>query len=134
MRQMSIYRLPSKPGDKVMDQTNVPVARKCCATDCMTTVAETRFNEAEVATRSGTLDALGDDIRLKMVKLLAQHESLCVCEIQQAFDIGQPTISHHLKVLRDAGLVDVQRRGTWAYYTLQRNAIKDLLRELVALV
>jgi len=99
----------------------------------MSTVAETKFNEAEVVARAGVLDALGDEIRLKMAKLLAQHEALCVCELQQAFNVGQPTISHHLKVLRDAGLVEVQRRGTWAYYSLRRGVIKDLLRELVAL-
>lgn len=67
-----------------------------------------------------------------MIKLLAQHEALCVCEIQEAFDVGQPTISHHLRILRDAGVVDVERRGTWAYYSLRREALKDLTKELVA--
>jgi ArsR family transcriptional regulator len=99
----------------------------------MSTVAATRFDEVEVATHAAVLDALGDEIRLKMVRLLAQHEALCVCELQQAFDVGQPTVSHHLKVLRDAGLVEVRRRGTWAYYSLRRETIKDLLRDLVGL-
>lgn len=117
-----------------MDRVNVPFLRKCCATDCMSTVAQTEFPEAEVAARSGAFQALGDDIRLKIVRLLAQHESLCVCEVQQAFEVGQPTISHHLKILRDAGLVYVQRKGTWAYYSLNRSAVKDLLQEFVAVI
>lgn len=78
--------------------------------------------------------ALGDEIRLKMLKLLSAHDSLCVCEIQQAFDVGQPTVSHHLKVLREARLIDVTRRGTWAYYALRRAALKGLIQELVSAV
>jgi ArsR family transcriptional regulator len=117
-----------------MDRVSPPVARKCCATDCMSTVAQTEFPEAEVANRSGAFHALGDEIRLKIVRLLAQHEALCVCEVQQAFEVGQPTISHHLKILRDTGLVDVQRKGTWAYYSLNRGALKDLLQEFVAVI
>src|SRR2546430_188045 len=74
-----------------------------------------------------------DDIlnRLKMIRLLAQHDALCVCELEQAFEVQQPTISHHLKVLREAGLVDVQRRGTWAYYSLRKDALKRLTQGLL---
>lgn len=110
-----------------------PQARKCCVTDCLSTVARTRFDQRTLTAQAAVLNALGDEARLKMVMLLAQHESLCVCEIQQAFDLGQPTISHHLRVLRDAGLVDVQRKGIWAYYSLQHDVIKELLREFVGL-
>jgi ArsR family transcriptional regulator len=78
--------------------------------------------------------AVGDPVRLTILRLLARHEALCVCEIQGAFDLGQPTISHHLKVLRDAGLVDVERRGTWAYYALRRGAIKRLAQDLLELL
>ena len=54
---------------------------------------------------------------------------MCVCDLTAAFDLSQPTISHHLKILRDAGLVEAERRGTWAYYRLVPDAI-DALREV----
>ncbi|MDR7518308.1 MAG: metalloregulator ArsR/SmtB family transcription factor [Armatimonadota bacterium] len=109
-------------------------ARRCCATDCASVIARTAFHEADITARAASLTALADPTRLTIVELLARHESLCVCEIQQAFDLSQPTVSHHLKILRDAGLVDVERRGTWAYYSLRRDGIKDLLQDLVSLV
>lgn len=117
----------------MVTQSN-PLVRSCCDPDCVTTVAKTRFDEEEVGERTAGFSALGDEIRLKMLRLLARHDALCVCEIQEAFDVGQPTVSHHLKVLRDANLVDVERRGTWAYYSLRKGAIKDLMAELVAAV
>src|SRR5829696_2815820 len=67
------------------------------------------------------LDALSDATRLQIVAMLAtQCEALCVCEIQGSFDLGQPTISHHLKKLRDARLVTWEKRGLWVYYSLNR--------------
>lgn len=107
-----------------------PVLRSCCDDECMSTVARTRFDEPRITHVAAGLAALGDETRLKMVRLLAGHEALCVCELQAAFDLGQPTISHHLRILREAGLVDVIRRGTWAYYSLRRDAVKRLAREL----
>ena len=64
--------------------------------------------------------ALGDPVRLRLVSLIGAHEGgeVCVCELTEAFDLSQPTISHHLKVLRDAGIIDGERRGTWVYYWL----------------
>ena len=63
------------------------------------------------------LKALADATRLRMLDLLAQQtEPLCVCDITAQFDQHQPTISHHLRILREAGLVDCERRGVWAYY------------------
>lgn len=109
----------------------VPLPRKCCDPDCMSKVAATEFDEDEITRRAAGLNALGDDTRLKIMKLLSQHEALCVCEIQGAFDVEQPTISHHLRILRDANLVDVQRRGTWAYYSLRKDALKELVGELL---
>lgn len=114
-----------------METREHPVLRKCCDDECMTTVARTTFDETKVAEVAAILAALGDATRLKMVQLLAGHDSLCVCELQQAFDLGQPTISHHLRILRQAGLVEVVRRGTWAYYSLRRDAMTHLVRDLV---
>lgn len=68
---------------------------------------------------AGRLKALADETRLRMLDLLVQHgEPLCVCEITEQFDLSQSTISHHLRLLREAGLIDGERRGTWMYYAL----------------
>jgi len=65
--------------------------------------------------------ALGDPVRLRLVSLIGAHQGgeVCVCELTEAFDLTQPTISHHLKVLREAGIITSERRGTWVYYRLE---------------
>ena len=75
--------------------------------------------------------ALGDPTRVAIVNRLAQGEC-CVCDLNAAFELAQPTISHHLKVLRDAGLVASTRRGTWAYYRLIDEAVLQLRQTLGA--
>ena len=66
-----------------------------------------------------TFKALGDPVRLRLLSLIASAgPEACVCDLNEAFDLSQPTISHHLKVLREAGLVSSERRGTWVYYRL----------------
>src|SRR5438270_8690673 len=70
--------------------------------------------------------ALSDPTRVAIVNRLASSEECCVCDLNAAFDLSQPTISHHLKVLRDAGLVEASRRGTWAYYRLVPDAVGEL--------
>jgi len=71
--------------------------------------------------------ALADPTRIAIVNHLSAADEVCVCNLVDAFDLAQPTISHHLKVLREAGLVESARRGTWAYYRLVPEAI-DALR------
>ena len=71
--------------------------------------------------------ALGDPIRLQLVDVLRKHAGkVCVCELLPLFDIAQPTLSHHLKKLRDAGIVDSERRGLWAYYYVLPDALEEL--------
>lgn len=71
--------------------------------------------------------ALGDGTRLSILRLIAaQPEAICACDIVDRFDVSQPTIAHHLKVLRQAGLITVSRRGIWAYYGLDPRGV-DLL-------
>ncbi|MDY6807517.1 MAG: metalloregulator ArsR/SmtB family transcription factor [Actinomycetota bacterium] len=72
--------------------------------------------------------ALGDPVRLRMLSIIASHQGgeSCVCDISPAFDLSQPTISHHLKVLREAGLLDCERRGTWVYYRVIPAALEQL--------
>jgi ArsR family transcriptional regulator len=70
--------------------------------------------------------ALADPTRVAIVNCLSAADEVCVCNLTAAFDLSQPTISHHLKILRDAGLVESTRRGTWAYYRLVPEAIVAL--------
>ncbi|MFI0709615.1 ArsR/SmtB family transcription factor [Streptomyces inhibens] len=64
--------------------------------------------------------ALGDPVRLRLLSMIASRAGgeVCVCDLTAAFELSQPTISHHLKLLRQAGLIDCERRGTWVYYWL----------------
>ena len=75
--------------------------------------------------------ALSDPTRVAIVHRLAGADQVCVCDLNAAFDLSQPTISHHLRILREAGLVEAERRGTWAYYRLVPDAI-DALRDVFA--
>jgi ArsR family transcriptional regulator len=70
--------------------------------------------------------ALADPTRVAIVNRLAATEECCVCDLTGAFDLSQPTISHHLRLLREAGLVEASRRGTWAYYRLIPEAVAEL--------
>jgi ArsR family transcriptional regulator len=71
--------------------------------------------------------ALGDPVRLQIVDVLHHHAgAVCVCEINDLFDLAQSTVSHHLKVLRDAGIVDYEKRGLWGFYYVKRDALDGL--------
>ena len=70
--------------------------------------------------------ALADPTRVAIINSLSAADEVCVCNLTATFDLSQPTISHHLKILRDAGLVESSRRGTWAYYRLVPEAITAL--------
>src|ERR687896_443047 len=71
--------------------------------------------------------ALGDPIRMQLVDVLAKHAGkVCVCELVPLFDLSQPTVSHHLKVLREAGIVGSEREGLWAYYYVDSEALEEL--------
>jgi ArsR family transcriptional regulator, arsenate/arsenite/antimonite-responsive transcriptional repressor len=71
--------------------------------------------------------ALGEPVRLRLVDVLRKHAGkVCVYELLPLFDLSQPTLSHHLKKLRDAGIVDVERRGLWAYYYVIPGALAEL--------
>jgi ArsR family transcriptional regulator len=71
--------------------------------------------------------ALGDPVRLQLIDVLRKHAGkVCVYELVPLFDIAQPTLSHHLKKLREAGLVDSERRGLWAYYYVVPEALDEL--------
>ena len=79
------------------------------------------------------LQALADPTRLEIVRRLAAVEELCACDFTTCCGLSQPTVSHHLKVLREAGVVSAERRGTWVYYRLEPAAVARLGR-LVAML
>jgi ArsR family transcriptional regulator, arsenate/arsenite/antimonite-responsive transcriptional repressor len=93
----------------------------CCASD------EPPMPAGAAAELAATFKALADPTRVAIVNRLTTAEAVCVCDLTAAFELSQPTISHHLKILRDAGLIEAERRGTWAYYRLVPDAI-DALR------
>ncbi len=70
--------------------------------------------------------ALGDPVRLRLLSMIASRAEVCVCDLTDAFDVSGPTISHHLRVLREAGLVDCERRATWVYYWVKPEALRQL--------
>ena len=70
--------------------------------------------------------ALGDPVRLRLASMIASAPEVCVCELTPAFDLSSGTISHHLKTLRDAGLVESERRGTYVYYRIRPQALTAL--------
>jgi len=70
--------------------------------------------------------ALGDPARLRLLSMIAATDETCVCDLTDTFELSGPTISHHLKVLRETGLVDSERRGTWVYYRLRPDAVRRL--------
>jgi ArsR family transcriptional regulator len=93
----------------------LPVAT---TTGCCAPLARQPLNEAEAGDLARVFKALSDPVRLRLLSLIASYAGgeACVCDLTDAFDVAQSTISHHLRVLREAGLVDCERRGTWVYY------------------
>ncbi|MBO0771350.1 MAG: helix-turn-helix transcriptional regulator [Actinobacteria bacterium] len=86
------------------------------------------ISEATAAGLAQVFKALGDPVRLRLVSLIGAHQGgeMCVCDLTTAFELSQPTISHHLRVLREAGIIDCERRGTWVYYWLVPAALERM--------
>jgi len=114
------------PGLELIPKTKRPPGERCCEPIVYPDV------EHEQAVRiAAVAKALGDPVRLQLVDVLRKHAGkVCVCELVPLFDLSQPTVSHHLKVLRDAGLVGSERVGLWAYYFVIPDALKELSRWL----
>jgi ArsR family transcriptional regulator len=102
-------------------------AETCCAP-----MTQARLDPGVAATLAPALKALGDPIRLQLMSMIASAPDgeICVCDLTPAFDVSGPTISHHLKTLREAGLVDAERRASWVYYRPR----PGLMRQLSALL
>ncbi|OBG28060.1 metalloregulator ArsR/SmtB family transcription factor [Mycobacterium sp. E3198] len=95
---------------------------------CCPTLGSAAMDEAQAVDLAAMFKALADPVRLRLLSLIAGHPGgeACVCEISATFDVSQPTISHHLKLLRSAGLLDCERRGTWVYYWVIPAALQQL--------
>ena len=99
-----------------------PAGERCCEP-----VVYTDVERGEALRMAEVAKALGDPVRLQLVDVLRKHAGkVCVCELVPLFEISQPTLSHHLKKLREAGLVDSERRGLWAYYYVVPDAMNEL--------
>jgi ArsR family transcriptional regulator, arsenate/arsenite/antimonite-responsive transcriptional repressor len=97
------------------------------ATDCCAPLGAASLSDAEVEATARLFKALADPHRVKIINLLATSpDPVCVCEFTGPLGLSQPTVSHHLKKLVQAGLLGREQRGTWAYYTLNRDALGRL--------
>jgi ArsR family transcriptional regulator, arsenate/arsenite/antimonite-responsive transcriptional repressor len=93
-------------------------------TGCCGSLGASTLSEAEAEATAALFRALGDPARVKIINLLATSEApVCACEFEPALGLAQPTVSHHLKKLTDAGLLDREERGRWAYFSLNREAL-----------
>jgi ArsR family transcriptional regulator len=101
--------------------------------DCCGSLSDAPLSADQAVELAAVFKALGDPVRLRLLSLIASRAGgeVCVCELTPAFELSQPTISHHLKLLRQAGLIDCERRGTWVYYWLLP-AATDRLAELLS--
>jgi ArsR family transcriptional regulator len=103
-------------------KTKRPAGQRCCAP-----VVCPDVERAQAVRMAAIAKALGDPVRLQLVDVLRKHAGkVCVCELVPLFDLSQPTLSHHLKILRRAGIVDSERRGLWAYYYVLPGALEEL--------
>ena len=105
----------------------VPKQKAPAGLPCCDPVALPEVDRERAERLARVAKALGDPIRLQLVDVLRRHAGeVCVCELTPLFDVGQPTVSHHLNVLRRAGVVDSVRRGLWAYYYVLPGALEEL--------
>ncbi|MFE6858545.1 ArsR/SmtB family transcription factor [Nocardia sp. NPDC057668] len=109
-----------------MSKQELPVLAS--ADSCCTTTLSAPLAPDAAAELAGAFKALGDPARLRLLSLIAAAggDEVCVCELTPAFELSQPTISHHLKVLREAGLLTSERRATWVYYRIVPAALQRL--------
>ena len=107
----------------------IPAARsRAVVESCAIPLVREPIDETAAAGLAQVFKALGDPVRLRLVSLIGAHQGgeVCVCDLTTAFELTQPTISHHLKVLREAGIITSERRGTWVYYRLEPAALERM--------
>ncbi len=111
----------------MLDLELTPKTKRAAGERCCDPVVYPDVERAQAIRMAAVAKALGDPIRLQLVDVLRKHAGkVCVCELVPLFEVSQPTLSHHLKKLRDAGLLDSERRGLWAYYYVVPDALAEL--------
>lgn len=110
----------------------LPVTATTPPTACCTPLTGTAMTGEHAERTARSLKALADPARLRLLSILAAHDGgeACVCDLTEPLGLAQPTVSHHLKVLTDAGFVTREKRGVWAYYTLVPAAVQELTAHL----
>src|SRR3954465_15335188 len=110
-----------------IDLELAPKTKRSAGEPCCEPVVYPDVERAQAVRMAEVAKALGDPIRLAPADRLRRHAGkVCVCELVPLFDISQPTLSHHLKKLREAGIVDSERQGLWAYYYVRPEALEEL--------
>jgi ArsR family transcriptional regulator, arsenate/arsenite/antimonite-responsive transcriptional repressor len=110
-----------------VDLELTPKHKRAPGEPCCEPVVYPEVERREAERMARVARALADPVRLQLVDVLRRHAGeVCVCELTPLFDVAQPTVSHHLKVLRRAGIVDSVRRGLWAYYFVRPEALQEL--------
>ncbi|MCW2979788.1 MAG: transcriptional regulator, ArsR family [Solirubrobacterales bacterium] len=109
-----------------IDLEMAPKTKRAAGTPCCEPVVYPEVERDQAQRMAAIAKALGDPVRLQLVDVLRKHAGkVCVCELVPLFDLSQPTVSHHLKKLRDAGIVGSERQGLWAYYYVIPDALKE---------
>src|SRR5918912_1127142 len=110
-----------------VDLELIPKQKRPAGEPCCEPVVDPDVERDQAVRMAAVAKALGDSVRLQLVDVLRKHAGkVCVCELVPLFDLSQPTVSHHLKILREAGIVDSERRGLWAYYYVLPHALQEL--------
>ena len=110
-----------------VDLELTPKQKRPAGEPCCEPVVYPDVERVQAERMAAIAKALADPVRLQLVDVLRKHAGkVCVCELVPLFDLSQPTVSHHLKVLRQAGLVDSERHGLWAYYYVIPDALEEL--------
>jgi ArsR family transcriptional regulator len=112
----------------VSKQSVAPVSPDTAEVDaCCASLDGGALSPEQAARMAPMFKALGDPVRLRLLSLIAASGSeACVCDLTDAFDLSGPTISYHLKTLREAGLVGCERRGTWVYYWIRSEVLRGM--------
>ena len=107
---------------------SLPLLEPAGTSACCPPLSAEPLSAEQAAQVAPLLKALAEPVRLRLMSLIASHPGgeACVCDLNDAFDLSQPTISHHLKVLHEAGLLDRDKRGVWVYYRARTQALASL--------
>jgi ArsR family transcriptional regulator len=110
-----------------VDLELTPKTKRAAGERCCEPIVYPEVERQQADRMARVAKAIGDPVRLQLVDVLRKHAGkVCVCELVPLFDLAQPTVSHHLKVLRQAGIVGSERQGLWAYYYVIPESLKEL--------